>query len=121
MGVPHNEIQELSITENRAMSADFFSADMEVKYHDMCGIQFVWAGADAVTGEVIPQASLDRVNWCDLATGTAIKKVDAATGCQIYSIEPVTFAWLRIKFKANTNTTGTITTFVLAKRRRGNG
>lgn len=103
------------------MSADFFSADMEVKYHDMCGIQFVWSGADATNAQVIPQASLDRTNWCDLATGTAIKTVNDVSGCQIYSIEPVTFGWLRIKFVANANTAGTITTLVLAKRRRGNG
>lgn len=103
------------------MAADFVSPDMEVKYHDMCGIQFAWTGANAVTAELIPQASLDRVNWCDLATGTTVKKVDDTAGCQIYSIEPVTFGWLRVKFVANSNTTGTITTLVLAKRRRNIG
>jgi len=118
MGVPANNVQELTLETSASMAADFGSFPQEVKYFDMGSVQMTWTGADAATGTFTPQASVDGVNWCDLASGTAIKKTTVGNGCCMYTFGSIEYAWFRIYFKANSNTAGTVVISTFMKRRR---
>jgi hypothetical protein len=104
-----------------SIGASFNSAYQDVKYHNRGAIQGVWTGADAVDALVVPQASLDKVNWCDLASGSLIKKIDAATGNLMYEFTDMGYSYWRIRFDAASNTTGTIQVLTVLKRDRGYG
>ena len=106
------------------MAADFFWPWIDTTHHDIGAIQFAWTGADAITAHLIPQATIVGTQtaystcWCDLVAGSSIKKVDAASGCHLYDFTSIGYKALRLKFLKQTNTTGTIDTFVMLKRRR---
>jgi len=118
MSVPRNDIQELDLSVGASIAADFVTIEHDVRFFDMGSCQFIWSGANATTAQIIPQASLDKVNWCNLASGTTIKKVDAASGCQLYTFPTIEFTWFRVKFVANTNSAGVATVKTCMKRRR---
>jgi hypothetical protein len=118
MSVPRNDIQELDIATNHTMAANFTSFEHDLTYFDMGSVQIIWAGADSASGTFTPQASLDQVNWCDLATGTTVKKISVGSGCCMYIFSNIEFSWFRMSFTANSNTTGTVTIKTLMKRRR---
>lgn len=116
------DVVEFTIVEpGTSLGSDFDSPSQVVKYHNRGAIQAIWSGADAVTAEIIPQASINNIDWCNLASGTTIKKVDGATGCQLYEFTDIGYAYWRIRFLAKTNTTGTIEIITLLKRDRGYG
>ena len=104
-----------------SMGGDFNSSPQDVRYHNRGAIQAIWTGADATDANIIPQASLDKDSWCDLASGSNIKKVNSAAGCQLYEFTDIGYSYWRIKFEANTNTTGTIQVITVLKRDRGYG
>lgn len=114
-------IERFIVLPGTSISADFDSPKQDVRFHNRGAIQAVWTGADATDASIIPEASLDTINWCALASGTNVKKVDAASGCQIYEFTDIGYAYWRIKFVANANTTGTIEVRTIIKRDRGTG
>ena len=109
------------VPAGQSIGSDFNSPSQDVRYHNRGAIQAIWSGADATDAEIIPQASLDNINWCDLASGSLIKKVDAASGCQLYEVTDIGYSYWRVKFTANANTTGTIKIITVLKRDRGYG
>ena len=116
-----NDVVQRDLLVPTSMAADFTSPWQEVLYHNRGAIQAIWSGADATDAQVIPQASLDTVNWCDLATGASIEQISAAAGCLMYEFTDIGYSYWRIKFVANANTTGTIEVKTVIKRERGNG
>ena len=109
------------VVAGRSIGADFNSPSQDVRYHNRGALQAIWTGADATDGELIPQASLDKVNWCNLASGTTLKKVDDVSGNQIYEFTDIGYSYWRLQFLAKTNTTGTIEVISVLKRDRGYG
>lgn len=110
--------QLLVVATSVSMAADFTSAVQEIWAFDCGGVQFDWAGADATTARVIPEMSIDGVNYCDYISEANSKKVDAAAGCGMYEIQKICFRYMRVRFLHKTNTTGTITIRGYAKRLR---
>lgn len=116
------DVIEYTLVEaGTSMGSDFNSQPQDVRFHNRGAIQAIWTGADATDATIIPQASLDKTNWCDLVGGANIKKVNAASGCQLYEFVDVGYAYWRIKFTAVSNTTGTINIISILKRDRGYG
>jgi len=114
-------IEFVLVPAGQSIAADFNSPWQDVRYHNRGAFQIIWEGADALTAQLVPQASLDTVNWCDLASGTNIEKVDDVAGCVLYEFTDVGYSYWRIRFVANTNTTGTMQIRTVLKRDRGYG
>ena len=114
-------IERTLVVPGTSIAANFFSPSQDVRFHDRGAIQAIWTGADATDAEIVPQASVNNINWCDLASGTLIKKVDDVSGDQLYEFTDIGYSYWRIKFVANTNTTGTIEIITVLKRARGYG
>ena len=104
-----------------SIGASFNSQPQDVRYHNRGAIQAIWTGADATDALIVPQASLDKVNWCDLASGSNIKKVDAPSGNAMYEFTDIGYSYWRIRFDAVSNTTGTMQVYSVLKRDRGYG
>lgn len=117
MGVPIHNVQEIILGDSIPMNGNFFSPDFEIRYFDLGSLQCVWTGADTSAAQIIPQASNDRVNWCDLVSGTTIKKTSVGSGCCMYFFNDTPSAWFRWSFVGNGNTTGTITGYAIFKKR----
>lgn len=110
------EEQLLTVATDVTMDADFTSAVHDVYGFDCGGVQFSWTGADKTTARVIPQVSIDGVNYCDYLAEADSKRVDAAAGCGMYEIQKICFRHLRVRFLRKTNTAGTIIIKTYAKR-----
>ncbi len=110
--------QTLEIAVDNSMAGDFISAVQDVWAFDCGGVQFSWTGADKTTARVIPQVSIDGVNYCDYISENDSKRIDEAAGCGMYEIQKICFRYLRVRFLAKTNTTGVITVKGYAKRLR---
>lgn len=115
------EVKELLLAIDYPMTADFVSFAEECLYYDMGSVQMIWSGADGFDAKLIPQASNDKENWCNLLAAAQIKKVDAADGCQLYQLLDIGYKYYRIKFENNSNSTGLMTILSILKRRRGLG
>lgn len=109
------------VVPGTSIGASFNSPWQDVRFHNRGAIQAVWTGADAVDALIIPQASLDTINWCDLASGSLIKKVDQPAANAMYEFTDIGFSYWRIRFDAASNTTGTMSVITILKRDRGYG
>jgi hypothetical protein len=118
MGVPANDVQDLTLESGASMASDFQSFAQEVKFFDMGSVQMTWTGADSTTGTFVPQASVDGINWCDLASGTTLKKTSVGAGCCMYIFSSIEYPWFRVSFTKNSNTSGTVVIRTFMKRRR---
>lgn len=108
--------EELVVSTNASMGADFTSAVHDIRGFDCGGVQFAWVGADRTTARVIPQLSIDGDNYCDYLAENDAKRVDDVAGCGMYEIQKICFRYLRVRFLKKTNATGTITIRTYAKR-----
>jgi hypothetical protein len=115
------EVKELILAVDHPMTADFSSFEEECLYYDIGSVQMIWTGADGFDARLIPQASNDKDNWCNLLSSTQIKKVDATDGCQLYHLPDIGYKFYRIFFEKNSNSTGLMTIISILKRRRGSG
>ncbi len=114
---PSGGTQKLDIATNQSMNGDFNSNDMEVVGFDILAVQAVWTSSSNTKGKIVPQASLDRVNWCNLVPLSDAKIVDnTGGGCLMYNFSGVGFDWFRIEFVANGNSSGAVTVTVRAKK-----
>ena len=109
------------VVAGTSIGSSFNSPWQDVRYHNRGSIQAIWSGADATDATIMPQASNNKVDWCNLASATTVKKVDGASGCQLYEFTDMGYSYWRIAFTANTNTTGTIQIITVLKRDRGYG
>lgn len=112
------EFQTVDIASSVSMGADFTSAKIDVWGFDYGGIQYIWSGANATNAKIVPQMSGNGVDFCDWLPEANANRIDEASGCGMYDIAAYPFQWLRIRFIANSNTTGTITVTSYAKRQR---
>ena len=111
----------VKLVESQSMAADFVTIPHRAETFDMGSMQAVWVGANATTGTIIPEASIDGVNWCALVPDVAQKKTNpAAAGCCMYEFPTIGFPYIRARFVRNTVNAGTITIYSFLKRRRAN-
>lgn len=123
MSLMQDNHQEIHLTQTKTMAADFETEKHDVSVFDMGSIQCSWSGVSVSLtskAKIIPQASVDGVNWCGIYPDTAIKKVDVASGCCMYLLPSIEFRYLRVKFEKNSNSGGTIDIISFVKRRRSN-
>lgn len=118
MGQVVHDTQELELAAAQSMGADFVTPVHEVTFFDMGSIHIQWTGADATTGVFLPQASVNGTCWCNLLAEAVAKRADGPSGCQLYIFPSYEFKYVRLKYKASTNTAGTVNVISFAKRRR---
>lgn len=103
-----------------SLGADGASADYMVGPFLGGAIQFCWEGANTPLskGRIVPQASVNREDWCNLVLSSSAKQVDDVEGCQIYEFTSFGYKWLRCAFIANGSTQGTARILLYVKRHR---
>jgi hypothetical protein len=111
-----------TMIDSQAMTANFVTDKFDIAPWDHGSMQMVWTGATApVTGKatLIPQASVDGINWCNLVSTTSAKTVDAASGCQLYMFQFFGFPYIRFSFTKNSESSGSITVYLYTTRHWG--
>jgi hypothetical protein len=117
-----SDIFELQTELNKSLASDFEGFAVECLGHDNGSVQIVWTGATGGTdGQLIAQASLDGVNWCNLTAVAQYQLVSSAAGCGFYEFTSIGYRYLRIKYVKNTVTGGTISKIMWLLKRRRNG
>lgn len=114
-------IERELVVAGTSMAAAFNSPWIDVRYHNRGALQMVWTGADAVDAILVPQASLNKVDWCDLASGSLIEKVDEPAANAMYEFTDMGFSYFRLRFDPASNTAGTMQAIIILKRDRGYG
>ena len=110
---------EVELASSVSMSTSFASASYNVLGWDCGSLQFVWSGATSMDAILIPQASNDKINWCNLVKSTSAKTVNAVSGCDMYILEFFGYRWVRFYFSSQGESTGTITGTLLVTRSYG--
>lgn len=106
---------------NVSLGSNYVGYAIEVRAFTLGSMQIIWTGANATTGQLIPQASNDGECWCNLISAVSSKKVDEVNGCQLYEFTSFGYKWLRLKYVANTNTTGVFSALVMLKTKVSHG
>lgn len=102
---------------SKSMASEWTTEKVDVSGFDMGTIQAVWTGANTAKAKLVPQMSVDGVNWLNLFSDSSIKKADTAAGTLSYTLSTVEYPWLRCCFDNVNNTAGTITIYAFLKRR----
>jgi hypothetical protein len=111
----------VELVKDKSMAADFESIAHRCEVFDMGSMQAVWVGGNHKSGTIIPEASIDGVNWCAIVPEVGQKKtVPIASGCCMYEFPTIGYPYIRVRFARGSVTTGTITVTSFLKRRRGN-
>jgi hypothetical protein len=104
------------VEENKPMTASFVSQDIDFKEMNVATIQAVVDGTDNMDGTFSLEVSL----ICDpnsfIVYPNSLKL--EADGCMGFGWEMRTFAWryVRVRYVAGTNTTGTVTIYARGRR-----
>lgn len=118
MGSGIYESDSLYIAEDKSLGSSFYTPRHVTQFHDMGAIQLWWSGADALTGTFIVQFSLDDIHWSDSVDTADAATVCAASGTAYFEFPDITCNYWRVKYTANTVTTGIVTILSSIKRRR---
>lgn len=118
MGSGVYETDQLYLAEAKSLGSNFETPRHVTQFHDMGAIQVWWSGADALTGTLIVQFSLDDIHWSDSVDVSQAATVCAVSGTAYFEFPDITCNYWRVKYAANTVTAGTITILSSIKRRR---
>lgn len=118
MGSGIYESDSLVLAENQSLGASFNTPRHETRYHDMGAMQLWWSGADVLTGTLIVQFSLDDIHWSDSVDAANAATICSTSGSAYFDFPDITCNYWRVKYTANTTTTGTISILSSIKRRR---
>jgi hypothetical protein len=122
MTQPRDTFGPYELITAEAMTADFVTKPYFVAPWDHGSLQLVWSGATVpLTGKatLIPQASVDGINWCNLVSSSSAKTVDEVSACQLYMLQFFGYPWFRFKFTKNSESTGTLTAYLYVTRSHG--
>ena len=115
--------QLLKVAAQLNINMDIRTPAAYVGVFDMGSIQCAWSG---VSNSLISPAklhvecSIDGINYCDVFPDSYTKKINSASGCLIYSLEAITYKFLRVYHELRGNSGGTMDAYFFLKRRRGN-
>ena len=99
------------------MATEWQTERVDVSGFDMGTIQAVWTGANSTKAKVMPQMSVDGINWLNLFQDNSVKKTTSSDGTLSYTMVSVEYPWLRVCFDNVNNSAGTITIYAFLKRR----
>jgi hypothetical protein len=96
-------------SETLTLSADAQSTAVDCRYYDRFSYQLDWSGLATTTSTIIPQVSNDGSTWADLENiwDTVKYTLDATSGTQVWIFTEAPARYVRLKYTAETNTTGT--------------
>jgi len=118
MGSGVYEQDQLVLATDQSLGSSFTTPWHETRYHDMGAMQLWWSGADTTTGTFVVQFSLDMQHWSDSVDSADAATVCAASGAAYFEFPDITCNYWRIKYVANTVTSGTVSILSSIKRRR---
>lgn len=108
----------VTIASGMAMSADAATEKLDIHAFDCGGMVIVWSGANATINPalLVPQFSIDGVNWCNYIPESSAQKTDKPAGSKMYEFSTFCFKYVRLRFLKKSNSTGTMSVTVYAKR-----
>lgn len=96
--------QEAATFLDLPMTASTESDRIDVRTCVRGSVQVTWTGASATTAVVRLQKSNDGANWVNVGNVS----IGAASGSDFIEANNVNWAWCRVIFVKNTETTGTV-------------
>ena len=112
VGYTNNQAYKDQLATNAAAdtTANFATTD-NISTYTHVAVQIVWASLSHTDGVVKTQWSIDGTNWEDSQTYT----LSTASGSHILSDAEFTGHLFRVRYEANSNTSGTINIYANAK------
>ncbi len=123
MGVPiQNGItQELTLADQVSMATDYYTIAQDIRFFQLGSMQLQWTGNDSNTGVFRPQVSIDQVCWCDLLSAANWATSSLTDNCAFYAFDIAPFPYMRLYYKANSNTSGLLTVKTFFKKQNTGG
>lgn len=95
-----------TLETSRSLATDFDSHVIDCKGMDWVGIEYSYTGVSDNTGSLVVEQSLTGANWQEFSE---TKLLTATLDCGFFWINVGAAFKLRLKYTANTNSTGSIT------------
>jgi len=89
------------------LGGDSTSAPFDCSPFTQVYVQVTWTGADATDGEFKCQLSVEGTSWADAGGERTRMPIDEPANTRSFFLKQVATRFLRVKYSANTNTTGT--------------
>lgn len=106
------------VAEDVAMTSDMVTEKLDIHAYDCGGMVISWSGANATINPalLIPQFSIDGVNWCNYIPESSAQRADKPSGSKMYEFTTLCFKYVRFRFLKKSNSAGTMTVKVYSKR-----
>ena len=104
-------------TASFELDADYNTAPFQVVDLDTLCVQLNWESADAADGEAEIQGSADGQNWNVIKSDDNLLTLDTATDTQIWELLNVTTRYIRLAYRANSNTAGSANMLITGNER----
>lgn len=114
-------VYELTLAQDVSMGTDFYTIAQDIRFFQLGSMQIQWAGNDSNTGVFRPQVSIDQVCWCDLLSAGNWATSSLTDNCAFYAFDVAPFPYMRLYYKANSNTTGLLTVKTFFKKQNTGG
>lgn len=104
-----NPKSQFQNSETLTFSGDLNSTAVDCRYYDRFSYQLDWSGLSGLSSTVLPQVSNDGSTWADLENywNDIMYTLTTASGTQVWIFREVPARYVRLKYVANGNTTGT--------------
>ncbi len=117
----HDNYQSLILIDGADLGSNYTSTAYDISSMDMGSMQFNYDNADTKKGKFLVEVSNDGVRWMCLYPEGSEKATALGTGLvHGYTMESLTYKYIRARYEANTVSTGTFSAILFLKRRRGN-
>jgi hypothetical protein len=116
----HDSYARVILLEDADAGSDFVSVSYDIGTFDMGSLQFCFTGADTKKGKFIVEVSNNGYGWCSPYPDSLTKTTQTTDGCVMYDMPALPYNYIRARYKANANSTGTFTATLFVKRRRAN-
>ncbi len=114
-------VYELVLAQDVSMATDFYTIAQDIRFFQLGSMQIQWAGNDSNTGVFRPQVSIDQVCWCDLLSAANWATTSLTDNCAFYAFDVAPFPYMRLYYKANSNTAGLFTVKTFFKKQNTGG
>lgn len=96
-------------SETLTFSGNLTSTALDLRYSTFCSMQLTWTGLTGLAGTIVPQVSNDGSSWNDMESpyDDVLVTMDTAADTQVWLWFGGLARYVRLKYVANGNTTGT--------------
>lgn len=112
--------QTVDYFQGISMNSDFSGVSVPIQAMDCGSVQVVWTSSSSSRSKFHVEASLNNEDWCAVYPDSVVKRSTSGNGCAMYTMENISWPYIRVRYERVQSNTGTLNCFLFFKRKRSN-